>query len=129
VAEQRPFSGAWRVAGHRLGEPGGEGDDFVALVLLDPDGTLTLRLDHAEDATGIGGWRSAGTGRVVARAELFVRSPSARGTGRVVIRAAAELSPDGASARVRLTWQLVGRDGSGDAASVCCEGDAELLRP
>jgi hypothetical protein len=46
-----------------------------------------------------------------------------------VVRAAAELGPGGATARVRLQWQLVGRDGSPSAAPVGGEGVAELLRP
>jgi hypothetical protein len=129
VADPRPASGAWRLTGHRLGDPGGPGDEFCVLVLLDEGGTLTFSVDDVRAPRGIGGWRHAGTGRVVVRAELFVRGPSGRPPSRVVVRAAAELRPDGASARVRLLWQLVGRDGSPSAAPVGGEGIAELLRP
>lgn len=129
MADPRPSSGAWRVTGHRLGELGGRRYEFCALVLLDPEGTLTLSLDHAAQATGIGGWRSAGTGRLVARAELFVRAPSGRAPSRFVVRAAAELSPDGGTAQVRLQWQSYLRDGSASAPPVGAEAVAELLRP
>jgi len=129
VADPRPVSGAWRLIGHRLGDPGGPGAEFCALVLLDESGTLTFSVDDVRAPRGIGGWRHAGTGRVVVRAELFVPGPSGRAPDRVVVRAAAELTADGATARVRLQWQLVARDGSPSAAPVVGEGVADLLRP
>jgi hypothetical protein len=129
VAAPRPASGAWHVAGQRLGDPGGPGDQFRALVLLDQDGTLTFSIDDDPQSRGIGGWRSAGAGRVVAHAELFVRRPSGREANRVVVQAAAELSPDGTSASVRLRWRLVRRDGGAATVAVGCEAVAELLRP
>jgi hypothetical protein len=129
VADPRPASGAWRLTGHRLGDPGGPGDEFCALVLVHESGTLTFSVDDAKAPRGIGGWRHAGAGRLVVRAELFVRGPSGRAPSRVVVHAAAELRPDGVTALVRLTWQLVGRDGSPSAVPVVGEGAAELLRP
>ena len=123
------MSGAWRVTGQRLGDPGGPGDQFCALVLLDQDGTVTLSIDGDPQARGIGGWRSAGAGRVVARAELFVRAPAYGDATRLVIRAAAELSSDGSAARVRLRWHLVRRGTGAAGAVVGCEAVAELLRP
>jgi hypothetical protein len=129
VADPHPASGAWLLTGRRLGNPGGPGDEFCALVLIDEGGTLSFSLDDVGASRGIGGWRHAGTGRVVARAELFVRAASGRGPCRLVVRAAAELASDGGAAHVRLQWQLVGRDGSPSAARVGGEGVAELLRP
>ena len=124
-----PTSGAWRIAGRRLGDPGGPGDEFCALVHLAADGTLSLTVDDVTRATGIGGWSSAGHGRVVARAELFVAGASPLHPNRVVVRAAAELSADGAAASVRLQWQLVGRHGEAISTLVACEGRAERLEP
>ncbi len=122
-------SGAWRLAGRRLGDREGPGGEFCALVLLTADGTLSVSVDDATGATGIGGWRSAGDRRLVAHVELFLRDPTLRGPDRVVVRAAAELSPDGVSASVRLRWRLVARRGGAAGPAVGCEGRAERLQP
>jgi hypothetical protein len=126
VSELPSPCGAWRLTVRRLGG-GPEGTDGIGvLARLEAGGTVTVFLGGPAGEPGIGGWKSAGPGRVVAIVEWFVRDAPHGAVGRLSVRAAAEMSADGRTCQARLQWRhldLAGRP-EGEAAT----GEAEGMR-
>ncbi len=113
-----------------LGEGGGAPDPIAVLVVLalvEPGGTLRVMV--GDGVTGIGGWRAAGDGRVVAVAEWLVRRTPAQPCVRVSVRAAAQLSADGRAADVRVQWQRLDGEGAAVRSAERGEALAERLDP
>lgn len=121
--------GAWRFTVRRLGATPGPADEIGVLARVEAGGIVTVFAGGLAVEPGIGGWRSAGPGRVVVVAEWFVRGPAGRAVGRLSVRAAAELSVDGRTCQARLQWRRVDLAGRPQGELVTAEADGTRLEP
>jgi hypothetical protein len=121
--------GAWRLTVRRLGKPPADSDGFGVLARVEAGGTVTVFAGGQGGEPGIGGWKSAGPGRVVVLVEWFVRDTPGGTLGRLSVRAAAEMSADGRTCQARLQWRHLDLAGSPQGEAVTGEADGTRLEP
>lgn len=129
VSELPSPYGPWRLTVQPLGKPPADSDGFGVLARVEAGGTVTVFVGGPGGEPGIGGWKSAGPGRVVVIVEWFVRVAPAGTLGRLSVRAAAELSADGRTCQARLQWRRLGLDGRPQGEAVTGEADGTRLEP
>jgi hypothetical protein len=121
--------GTWRATVIRLGDQPVLSAGIGVLARVEEGGAVTVFVDGRASQPGIGVWRSAGHGRVLAVVEWLVDTSADPVRDRLCVHAAAELSDDGRTCLLRLHWQFRTPDGRSARGAATGEAEATRLEP